>query len=181
MERDRFEESLKELGVDPKNAEVLALLPLIYVGWADGKMEGIERSRILEIAKSELQLGDAAREQLEQWLFAPPTPAYFRAGLTQLRLLARAPDQPVVGVPDLQRFVIYAESVARATPTNSDSPWSVKPVEAQAIQQIAAALGVDFGQSWARMLTELGETPKRPTSPPLSEPPQVKQVQKAPA
>ena len=39
---------LVALGIDPEDYRVLKLLPLVYVAWADGKMESVERSRIVQ-------------------------------------------------------------------------------------------------------------------------------------
>jgi hypothetical protein len=43
--------ALDELGVDRDNFRVLALLPLVYVAWADGKVQSAERSLIHRLAK----------------------------------------------------------------------------------------------------------------------------------
>jgi hypothetical protein len=46
MLRDKLRRSLAHLEISPADYRVLKLLPMIYVAWADGRMEQVERERI---------------------------------------------------------------------------------------------------------------------------------------
>ena len=155
MERDRMGASLKHLGIPPYDYRVLKLLPLIWVAWADGKMEGIERERIRNLATTAYDLSPAGVAVLDRWLTRVPDPKYFAEGVHDLYLLARAGDEDEVNVNELPGLLSYAEAIARSTATALDQPSSVSPAERSALEQIARELHVDHGVSWARLLEDL--------------------------
>ena len=68
------------------------LLPLVYVAWADGKMENVERERIVWLARRHFRIGERGVRLLESWLAAPPSRRYIERGLMDLLALARRPD-----------------------------------------------------------------------------------------
>jgi hypothetical protein len=49
--------------------------------------------------------------------------------------------------------------VARSTAQALDQPTSVSPEEERALDEIARALHIDHGRSWAALLAELREPP----------------------
>jgi hypothetical protein len=155
MERDRLGASLKHLGIPPNEHRVLMLLPLIWVAWADGKMEGIERERIRNLATTAYDLSRAGVAVLEGWLARVPDPKYFAEGVHDLYLLARAGDEDEVNISEFPELLSYAEAIARSTETALDQPSAVSPEERSALEQIARELHVDHGVSWARLLEEL--------------------------
>jgi uncharacterized membrane protein YebE (DUF533 family) len=64
---------LAELKI-PKDAyRLVMLLPLVYVAWADGKIQTQERKLILGIAEDRGLLEHGGRETLEYWLSVPPS------------------------------------------------------------------------------------------------------------
>jgi hypothetical protein len=157
--------SLKHLGIPPNDYRVLKLLPLIWVAWADGKMEGIESERIRNLATTAYDLSDEGVAVLERWLARVPDPKYFAEALHDLYLLAKAGDDYEVDLNELPGLVSYAEAIARSTATALDQPTAVSPAERAALEQIARELHVDHGMSWARLLEELRE-PTGARSPP---------------
>ena len=82
MQRDKMKKSLERLGVPVDDYRVLKLLPLIYVAWADGKMERVKRDRIHYFASREYELSAAGVAVLEpkpslavpRWRSTGPTP-----------------------------------------------------------------------------------------------------------
>jgi hypothetical protein len=155
MERDRLHDSLQRLGIQPSDYRVLKLLPLIYVAWADGKMEGVEKERIHSFAARRYELSAAATAVLSGWLASAPTHAYIMEGLRDIYFLAKAPDDMEVDFSELPALLSYAEGVARSTAVALDQPSTVSPAEEAALEEIARELGIDHGESWAKLLNEL--------------------------
>ena len=65
---------LKELHVPREAYRVVSLLPLVYVAWADGKVQGAERNLVLAIARERGLLEHGGAEALERWLTERPSP-----------------------------------------------------------------------------------------------------------
>jgi hypothetical protein len=145
------------LGLDPEDYDVLKLLPLVYVAWADGKMEDVERSRIVKLARDSFRIGPSGEQVLNRWLNAPLSREYIRQGLSDLLALAYAPDEIDVGLEELRALLAHAEAIARSTARALDAPWAVKPEEEAALAEIARLLSVDNGMSWAALLRELDD------------------------
>jgi uncharacterized tellurite resistance protein B-like protein len=81
-------DSLTKLGITPENHRALLLLPLVYVAWADGKMEDVEVERIDAIAKHKLFIGPEGLRVLDEWLSKAPEKELFVHGLEELFLQA---------------------------------------------------------------------------------------------
>lgn len=154
---DRYRKDLSRLGVEPSHAEVLKLLPVVHVAWADGKMERIERLRIRRLAQEHFALDDVATEILEGWLTTAPPPQLVADGLAVLTHLAMADDDPSVEMEELPELVASCEWIARSRTGAVDAPWAVGDAEDAAIQDVAAQLGVDVGHTWTRLWRELGD------------------------
>ena len=73
-------------------------------------------------------------------------------------LLAYAPDEWEFEVDELPGLLAHAEAIARTTAKAMDAPSSVTENEEQALADIARELGVDDGESWAKLLRELEPT-----------------------
>lgn len=149
---------LAPLGIDGVSHRVLKLLPLVYVAWADGKMEGVERERIEYLAKEKFHLGPSGLGILARWLDAPPPQEFVTEGIARLRMLAEDDPEPVLDMEELHDLVAYAEWIARATAGAVDDPKAITPEEEVVLRELAEAFGVDNGMSWARLLTDLGPT-----------------------
>jgi tellurite resistance protein len=155
MQRDTLRRSFKRLGIPAKDYKVLKLLPLIYVAWADGKIEALERSRIHSYAARHYDLSASGVAVLSRWLNAPPDHDYIAEALRDIYFLARAPDDLEVDFSELPALLSYAEGVARTTADALDQPASVTPEEEKALEELAQALHIDHGQSWAKLLRDL--------------------------
>jgi len=157
MERDLLRESLEHLGIPPEDYRVLKLLPLVYVAWADGKMEEVERKRIHSFAATQYELTAAGASVLERWLDHRPTHEYIAEGLHDIYLLALAEDDIEVDFSELPGLLSYAEAVARSTGRALDDPRAISLEQDTALEEIARELHIDHGESWAELLDELGE------------------------
>jgi hypothetical protein len=147
------------LGIARSDYRVLKLLPLIYVAWADGKMEQLERERIRSFASRHYDLSAAAMAVLDRWLEKQPASEYIEEGLRDIYRLAVSADDIEVDFSELPALLSYAEGVARSTAQALDQPTSVSPEEERALDEIARALHIDHGRSWAALLAELREPP----------------------
>jgi uncharacterized tellurite resistance protein B-like protein len=157
MLRDRLHASLKHLGINDSNYKVLKLLPLLYVAWADGRVEPAQEERLLDLAHNYFAIGPHGEQLLKRWIAERPTKEYIREGLHDLLLLARAPDDWSVELDELHGLLAFAEAIARTTAEAMDAPTAVDPTEEQALRDIARELRIDDGKSWAALLRELQE------------------------
>lgn len=79
-------EGFRLLGLDGDTAEAFSLLPLVYVAWAEGRVSGPERRRILDAARSRgLVEGTPAHDRLLGWLEERPEERAFEVALRLIR------------------------------------------------------------------------------------------------
>lgn len=73
---DQLVQDLLKLGINQETMSALSLFPLVWVGWADGKMEKSEKDAIIHAAKeNNIQAESASMLLLESWLnHQPETP-----------------------------------------------------------------------------------------------------------
>ncbi len=154
-------DSLANLGITPENHRVLMLLPLVYVAWADGKMDEVEIAHLDEIAKEKFFLGKSGLDILDSWLVKQPDRDYFDEGLQDLFLLAQTEEgEPLVHPEELYDLLGHAGAIARASAHALDAPdVGIVPDEDKALNEIAKALGIDNGMSWRHLLDELDAGP----------------------
>jgi hypothetical protein len=155
MRTDIIKLDLLRFGIDPENYRVLKLLPLVFVAWADGVIEPIERDRLFWLARFRFGVGTAGERVLEDWLRDPPAYSYVRRGMRHLLALALAPDEFELEPEDLRDLLADAELIARTTGAAPDSPWAMKPAEERALREVSTALHVDNGSTWTALLREL--------------------------
>ena len=155
MERDTMSRSFERLGIPPHDYSVLKLLPLIYVAWADGKMEFVKKERIQYYAAGQYDLSPAGVAVLDRWLTRRPTHAYIAEGLHDIYSLALADDDAEVNFSELPALLSYAEAIARSTARALDQPDAVSAGADRALEEIARELHIDHGESWAKLLEEL--------------------------
>ena len=155
MERDKLRRSLTHLGIERRDYKVLKLLPLIYVAWADGKMELVKKERIHSFAARHYDLSADGMALLNDWLTKRPSHEYIAEALRDIYALARAPDDMEIDFSELPGLLSYAEGIARSTDQALDQPTSVTPSEDRALEEIARELHIDHGESWAKLLWEL--------------------------
>jgi hypothetical protein len=157
MQRDLMRKALEQLGIPPDDFRVLKLLPLIYVAWADGKIEPEQAQRIHDFAMENYDLSPGGIAVLKRWLAARPTHDYIAAGLHDIYLLALAEDDLEVDFSELPGLLSYAEAVGRSTARALDRPDGISSATENALEEIARELHIDHGESWARLLKDLGE------------------------
>ena len=155
MEHETMGRSFARLGIPPHDYSVLKLLPLIYVAWADGKMELVKREQIQYYAAGQYDLSPAGVAVLEQWLTKRPTHAYIAEGLHDIYTLALADDDLEVNFSELPALLSYAEAIARSTAKALDQPTAVSTSADVALEDIARELHIDHGKSWAKLLDDL--------------------------
>jgi len=163
MIRDRMQKTLHHLGVNSANYKVLKLLPLVYVAWASGTIGPERAQRLVDLAHNHFTIGEWGEQILRGWITHRPDAAYFKEGLHDVLLLAHAPDEWNFGVDELQGLLAHAEAIARTTAVALDAPTSVTESEERALTEIATALGVTDGRSWASLLEELNVPRPRTT------------------
>lgn len=74
IQDDKLIEDLLVLGVTDSTMSALALFPLVWVAWADDRMESREREAILQAAKqSNIDSDTPAMALLESWLSERPS------------------------------------------------------------------------------------------------------------
>jgi hypothetical protein len=72
---ESFLDRLLELGIGPETALALRLVPLVFVAWADGSMDGRERDAILRAAEEQgVTATEDVRRLLDTWLARRPEP-----------------------------------------------------------------------------------------------------------
>ena len=71
MKGTEITRALEELHIRKPCHRVLALLPLVAVAWADGKMQRAERRMIQRLADEKGWLTDHAKELFAGWLREP--------------------------------------------------------------------------------------------------------------
>ena len=154
-DRLELEQTLSKLGLKRSTYRALMLLPLVYVAWADGKVEHCELERILDFAQARLHLTPDTTAVLERWLHEAPSAAYVEQGLQGLLGVALRDDMLDVDVDELPDLVVHAEYIARATADALDDPLAVTQEEEVALGEIARLLEVDSGTTWKRVLESL--------------------------
>ena len=151
--------SFKQLGIPQSDYRVLKLLPLVYVAWADGKMEQVAKERIVLLARKKYHLSPGGAALLDKWLEKPPTHAYVAEALRDMYFLAQAADELDLDFDELEALLAHAEAIARSSAEALDEPKAVSPQEDQALEEIARELHVDRGESWTRLDREVNAAP----------------------
>jgi hypothetical protein len=159
-----LERTLSGLGLTRATYRALLLLPLVYVAWADGSVQNVERDLILEFARTRLHLTPDTTKVIERWLEKAPTKEYVEAGLQGLLGIALDESMLEVDVSELPDLMVHAEALAAATAETLHDPTSVTPEEEQALAEIAALLQVDSGSPWKSVL-EAVRTMRPPADP----------------
>ncbi|HEY2407679.1 MAG TPA: hypothetical protein VGI10_16845 [Polyangiaceae bacterium] len=154
-ERMELERTLMSLGIRPSSYRALMLLPLIYVAWADGKMESVEVEHIRRFARDRLHMTPDTVAVLDNWLREAPSQTYVEVGLQGLLGVALDEDFFEVEVAELSDLLVHAEQIARATADALDDPTAVTPEEEVALGEIARLLEIDGGTTWKQVLEAL--------------------------
>jgi hypothetical protein len=141
---------LAELKVPRDAYRVVVLLPLIYVAWADGKVQGAEKSLILRIAREQGLLHNGGESALEYWLTQRPSEAQLKSDLAFLSELCRSDDTYAreFGSDDLQLLLAWCQDVADAAGGLLGLRGPRREGELSALKTIAAALDLTGAKHW---------------------------------
>lgn len=138
VDSDALLQRLRGLGYDEDTARVVDLLPLIHVAWADGEIQRAERSRILEVLSGRNISADSnAWLLVEALLETRPADAYMQESLGLLRDILAESKRDARSVVDMCAAI--AETAGGILGLGN----KVSDEEAEAISNIAKALGVD--------------------------------------
>lgn len=110
-----FLDELEALGFTPGTLQLLPLVPLVQVAWAEGGVSDAERKQIVALARARgIEPGSAADAQLDAWLAARP-PEYMFSGATRLIRAMFAAQSSEMQDLDADDLVKYCESIAAAS------------------------------------------------------------------
>lgn len=155
--------TLEELGIDRDSHRVLGLLPLVYVAWADGKIQRAERATIMRLARDKGWLVGSGAKLLETWLAEPPSSEYMSKGLAVLAAMADDDHRGVgagsVDADLLQHLVAYSRDVAGAAGSAFGVRGEITDDEAVALTTIARAFGFGEEKGWKTIADEADAHP----------------------
>lgn len=143
-----LEATLKELGVDKSAAKVVGLLPLVYVAWADGKIQKAEREQILHAAKEMGWLEGGGDAVLERWLTTRPTEAQLKTGIALLNHLAKDKTHDDLDADDLQMLLLLCKDVADSAGSFLGIGRAQSREEISALESIALSLDIKSAKGW---------------------------------
>ena len=141
---------LAELKIPREAYRVVSLMPLVYVAWADGKIQREERKLILEIAAERGMLENGGRETLERWLSIAPSPSELKRNLAILNELSsgRGPMAESFDADGLQLLLAWCQDVADAAGGMLGLVPARRGPELVALKSIASALDIRGAKGW---------------------------------
>jgi len=146
-----LEAALKQLGVDKSAAKVVGLLPLVYVAWADGKIQGAERESILRAAERMGWLEGGGDVVLERWLTTPPTEVQLKTGIALLNHLAKDEAHDELDADDLQLLLLLCKDVADSAGRFLGIGRAQSSEEVAALESIALSLDIKSAKGWRKL------------------------------
>lgn len=145
---------LKDLRVPRDAYRVVSLLPLVYVAWADGKIQKGERDLILQIARERGMLDHGGEDALSRWLSEPPSKQQLRTDLAALNELARSDGKlrEEFGADEEQLLLAWCQDVADAAGGLLGLKSARTDAENAALKTIAGALDMRNATQWRAAL-----------------------------
>ena len=145
---------LKELRVPREAYRVVSLLPLVYVAWADGRIQRSERDLILHIARERGMLDHGGEDALSRWLSEPPSKQQLQADLAVLNELARSDRklQEEFGADEEQLLLAWCQDVADAAGGLLGLKSARTEAENAALKTIVSALDMRNATQWRAAL-----------------------------
>jgi tellurite resistance protein len=145
---------LRELKVPREAYRVVSLLPLIYVAWADGRVQQSEHALIMRIAKERGLLDHGGREALERWLSDKPTRQQLMSDLTALNELSHRDHRMAeeFGADEEQLLLAWCQDVADAAGGMLGLRSARTEAETAALKTIANALDMRNARQWRALL-----------------------------
>jgi ribosomal protein L32E len=106
---------LAALGFTIDTVDLLPLMPVIQVAWAEGGVSDAERRLITNLARSRgIGAGSAADRQLSTWLATPPDAQVFTRSTRLIRAMLTSPASPGAAMTP-EELVKYCEEIAAAS------------------------------------------------------------------
>lgn len=108
-------ENLRVLGYTPDTVNLLHLVPLVQMAWAEGSVSDRERELIIQAARARgIEAGSTGDRQLVAWLTMRPADEFFETTLRVIRAMleARPSDEREASKRDL---LSYLTSIASAS------------------------------------------------------------------
>lgn len=146
---------LAELGIPRDAYRLVTLLPLVYVAWADGKIQRNERNLILQIAAERGMLDGGGRETLESWLAVAPSQSELESNLAIINELSRERGAvaDAFDSDSLQLLLAQCQDVADAAGGVLGLVPARREAELAALKSIAAALDIRNAKGWQSLAT----------------------------
>ena len=133
--------ALANLGLDASSYPAVALLPLIEVAWADGRIQSAERRLIARVAKQyEMPVSDA---WLDRWLKKRPSATAFLLARTVLLSLLNRSDAPPDAPETVENLLGLCYRVAAVAGGLFGLAFTVTPRERACMEDIAQHLRLD--------------------------------------
>ncbi len=130
--------ALASLGLDQDNYPAVALLPLIEVAWADGRVQPSERRLIAGIAEGYGM--PISEDWLARWLDAPPSATAFLTARTVLLGLMSRSDSRAEAPDTIDSLLDLCQRVAETAGGLFGIAFTVTRSERQCIEEIAQHL-----------------------------------------
>lgn len=152
----RIKQWLYRLDIPEECHRMTALLPLVYIAWADGSVQRSERAVILAVAEEQGWVANGGRAVLERWLSEPPTPAQLETSLALLKELGRGSDKSTRGydADELQLLLAWCQDVADAAGGMLGLRPPRQDGELAALRTIAASLEIERATNWRAVFSE---------------------------
>ncbi|MEZ4238303.1 MAG: hypothetical protein R3F59_19555 [Myxococcota bacterium] len=140
LDDDELAQSLQSLGLQRDNYRAVALLPLIEVAWADGRIQRAERRRIAQIARDhDIPVDDA---WLDRWLKRRPSKKAFFAARTVLLALMSRLGRDAAPIESVEQLLDLCLWVAESAGGLFGLAFTVSRSERECIEQIAGSLAL---------------------------------------
>ena len=149
----KFDSWLVDLKIPRDGYRVVMLMPLVYVAWADGKVQPKERATILRIAAEHGLLDHGGREALERWLTVAPTEAQLKSDLRLLNELCRSREAQDFDGDGVQLLLAWCQDVADAAGGVLGLVSPRKEAELTALKTIAAELEIHSAKHWRSLVS----------------------------
>ncbi len=150
------EKAMEQLGVAKDAYRVLGLLPLVYVAWADGKIQDAERTQIFRHAGEMGWLLDGGEQTLQGWLQTKPTEDQVKTGIKLLNHLAGETRDDGVGADltetSLSMLLVFCRNVAQSAGGFLGFGAKVSDHEDAALANIAEALDIRHAKKWYELV-----------------------------
>ncbi|MCI0524376.1 MAG: hypothetical protein L0Y75_03850 [Acidobacteria bacterium] len=134
-------EALQDLGFTADTVQLLHLVPLVEVAWAEGGVADRERELIFKVAQSRgVEPGSAAYEKLSHWLEEKPSERFFENTLRAIRVVLELlpAEQRVAARRDL---ISYCSQIAEVVEGGILGRGRITDEERMLIAHIATEIG----------------------------------------